>query len=311
MVAHSCRIHGRSAALNLFIALFIHGCLCARIRQRSSISHPRDDSRKACENVTLQPPKSSSPGHFSFNNANASAYIQIEDEDVHAWNTQTHTAGNQTITLPSVHIGLVSVDCVLKGLCKDMVTVAINHWRFEYKQLEGNADFGVSLLFAADPAIAGCICYMDAMMLGHLRKRLYVRTKSDMEVSTHEGFVTVGEDIKLDDMFKGASFTKDQAAQACLTMIPGCQGFSMKGGPPEDPATQFPIEDFHFKSQMGMQDLGITMDPWTSYRVLRSSPRPYELQYEPRDGRHWYREWCVRTFQAPSSPLQGRSWLFL
>lgn len=270
----------------------------------STDTSPRADPREVCGDVELQA-KDSRVGQFSFMNANETANIDIEDKGEHAWNIQTPTAGNQTITLPSVHINSVNVECVRKGLCKDMVTKAINHWRFE-AWIMGN--FGVSLSFIANPAIAGCICFMDAMMQGHSRNKLFVRTKSEVEVSTHEGVVANGEDIELDEILKGVSFTINQATQACLTMIPGCQGFSMKQGPPEDPATKFPIEEFHFKDKMSVQDLA-TEESWTSYHVRESSP--YTLQYEPRDGHHWYREWCKQTFQDLMSPLQNRPWLFL
>jgi len=268
------------------------------------------DLREACADVTLKS-QSRRTGQFEFSNANRSASIEITDEGSHAWDVQSLAEGRSIVERPSVHIDLVSVDCVRKGLCKEMVTVAIDHWRFQEKHLAGDADFGVSLLFAAEPAIAGCICYMEAMMAGHTRSRLYVQTKSSVQISTHEGFTTSGTDIPLGEEFHGTYFTVQQAAQACLTtMIPGCRGFVINRNPPKDLGAKLSINDFHFKSSMELEDLDLTMSPSTSYRVQRGPEPPYELQYEPKDGHHWYRDWCVQSFKSSESPLQG-PWLFL
>lgn len=76
---------------------------------------------------------------------------------------------------PTLEVAGVAVICRSKGLCTDAVTSLVQRWRIK-KGFEGGApQFVAWLTFAArDHEMAGCVCYLQAMMVSHSLKNLYL-----------------------------------------------------------------------------------------------------------------------------------------
>jgi hypothetical protein len=303
----------------LLICICIPGFLGVRLQRHAT---PMVDDREPCENVSLQLTSSQDrldKGFFDFANDNETVEIYIKDEGTKSWNI------GHAISLPSVYIDGVVVTCVSKGMCKEITTSAIHHWRFEAKKLRGDEPFATSLAFAADPPIAGCICYMEAMMLGHTRNRLFVQTKP-IRFKVHPGYDVQGSDILWQEdgdarkKLEGRSLTIVEAVEACEKYISGCKSFSISIDESHlrDPEAKFAVGEYHFKNSVKLTVQ--FLDTVTSVRLGEGEDAPYELVYEPRQGRHWHRDWCKQQFGKkvswpPFHPLrsrlQGKTWLFL
>lgn len=93
-------------------------------------------------------------------------------------------------SMPMFFLEWVYVGCVKTGLCSDLVTKSVDEW-IEYKDIARSDSFAISLQFVAkDHEIAGCICYLRALLHGQKRKKLYV----EQNVLDHDPDVRDPED---------------------------------------------------------------------------------------------------------------------
>lgn len=148
--------------------------------QRLSQSSPPIERRHPCpEDLTIKEEWSQSGKSLSLRyRTSKSRWWQTDLAHVFAYESSVDTEDfhNDRLksTLPSLDIQQVEVSCLKKGLCADAVKLAVTTWR-EHKGLVNHNDFMTTLTFAAmNKEIAGCICYLRAMMEGHGFKNIYV-----------------------------------------------------------------------------------------------------------------------------------------
>lgn len=82
----------------------------------------------------------------------------LEDPDLHAY--VKAAVGDPKARSPELEIVNVGIDCKQQGLCRHRVSRSVGSF-----SETASGSFSVSLFFVAEPPAAGCVCYLQSMLL--------------------------------------------------------------------------------------------------------------------------------------------------